>query len=79
MYKYSHTVELAESPCYDKKNKVDCPRRAVGCAVSCPEWKAYLERRESLYGSRKLKKEAYFASVGHILDRLNQRIRKYGK
>lgn len=28
-------------PCYDRKTRTDCTRRAVGCRSSCPEWKKY--------------------------------------
>lgn len=30
----------------------DCPRRAAGCAVTCPEWAAYQEERDAGYAER---------------------------
>lgn len=47
-----------ENPCYDKVNKVDCPRRHGGCAVDCPEWKKYIEERDKVYMIRKYECDA---------------------
>lgn len=38
---------LRKQPC-DR----NCPRRAAGCAVSCPDWAEYLKRREADYQNR---------------------------
>lgn len=44
---------MAAPPCYDRVAKKDCPRRAVGCAQTCPEWAEYLKLREAEYAYRK--------------------------
>ena len=40
-----------------KKNPCgkECPRRAVGCAVSCPDWAEYVKERNKDYEKRKEK------------------------
>lgn len=38
-----------KNPCYDAVNKIDCPRRAANCSVTCPEWKKYVEERNASY------------------------------
>lgn len=42
-------------PCRDRKTNADCPRRHVGCAVTCPEWAKYVESRSVDYEDRKRK------------------------
>jgi hypothetical protein len=42
-----------KNPCYDATTKTDCPRRKAACAVTCPEWAAYLKERDKVYTARK--------------------------
>lgn len=30
-----------------------CPRRTAGCAITCPDWKDYSEKRQKVYDKRK--------------------------
>lgn len=47
------------TPCYNDTTKTDCPRRARGCAVDCPEWAKYREQKESVYADRKKTMDFY--------------------
>lgn len=38
-----------DSPCYDRKNKIDCPKRESGCSANCKEWKEYETARNLSY------------------------------
>lgn len=33
---------FTKPPCYNHENHTDCPRRYVGCKVSCEEWHKWL-------------------------------------
>ena len=37
---------MTQSPCYDEKTRTDCPRRCVGCKISCPEWAEWVTIHE---------------------------------
>lgn len=49
---------VLENPCYDRKTQTSCPWRCEGCHITCPEWKAYLVKRDEMYKQRKIKYEA---------------------
>ena len=49
---------VLENPCYDRKTETSCPRRCEGCQINCPEWKAYLVKRDEMYKNRQIKYEA---------------------
>lgn len=49
------------SPCYDIETKTDCPDRKAGCAVECPKWAAYVEKRNADYEKRRAAAEARYA------------------
>lgn len=41
----------------------NCPRRCPGCAVSCPDWAAYLREREEEYKRRLAEAEVTSAVI----------------
>ena len=47
-----------DNPCYDRVNKIDCPRRKGGCSVDCPDWAKYIEEREKMYKERAIEYES---------------------
>lgn len=34
-------------PCYDTKNKRDCPKRYVGCHAKCPEYIDWVKQQQA--------------------------------
>lgn len=53
---------MLDNPC----GKI-CPKRDVGCAVTCKEWKEYVEARNAGYAARheakELENEARFLAI----------------
>ena len=37
-----------KSPCYDYKNRKDCPNRKIGCAIDCEKWKEFTKYKEEM-------------------------------
>lgn len=58
------------NPCYK------CEKRHQACAVGCPEWAEYEQKRADKYEEKKKQCEAESAVIGHIVER-KERIRKY--
>lgn len=42
-----------KNPCFNEETRTDCPKRCAGCAVSCPDWAAYVKERDAEYERRK--------------------------
>ena len=61
---------MFESPCYNQQTHEDCPRRSGGCSVGCPEWDAYLKKRDKVYHERKI------ASMSDPIDKAGKSRRK---
>lgn len=51
-----------KNPCFNEETRTDCPRRCSGCAVSCPDWAAYVKERDAEYERRKIESD-----VGSIM------------
>ena len=49
------------SPCFDEKNRQDCPRRHAGCAATCPEWAEYEKQRNAEYAKAEARNKAQYA------------------
>ena len=47
---------MIKSPCWSREQP-NCPRRAMGCAINCPEWQEYTAQREVEYAKRKKERE----------------------
>lgn len=62
----------AQTPCYDRKAKRNCPNRKAGCAASCKEWAEYVRKRDAQYEKIKINIYAHSETVG----RRNLRTRK---
>ena len=43
---------MAEPPCYDKINKLDCEQRSATCHSTCPRWAEYEKERDAEYRER---------------------------
>ena len=49
---------MTRSPCYDHINKMDCPRRYVGCRAECEKWHERLViHAEEVEAARKRKQQ----------------------
>lgn len=44
-------------PCYDRKNKIDCPDRSGNCARSCTKWQQYEKARAAYYTQRRYEQQ----------------------
>lgn len=64
---------MAIAPC--KKAGVDCPKRAVGCHDTCPEYLDFLEQKraesEIIHKSRRAEDD-YVASKVKFIDRVKK-------
>ena len=43
-----------DNPCYNKETKTDCPERYPGCGADCPDWAAYVAKRDAEYIRRQI-------------------------
>lgn len=68
---------MIDNPCFDRKTHTDCPKRAVGCDVDCPEWATYVAKREKIYHERKAQNDANSAISDHKFMRRARWQRKY--
>lgn len=71
-----------KTPCYDEKNQIDCPNRAVGCHASCDDWGSYLQKRDEFYAKNLKKQEhnsEYFRYLLESKRSIERRIHKYGR
>lgn len=65
---------MLDNPC----GKI-CPKRYVGCAVTCKEWKEYVEARNAGYAARQEAKERDYEARYLAIAREEKRSRKWRK
>jgi len=62
-------------PCYNRKTRTDCPRRAVGCRATCPEWQEY-EVAHAAENAARAKAKAQEAGLYEHYHAVRKRVRK---
>jgi hypothetical protein len=70
---FNNYSPVIESPCYDTKTKTDCPRRCEGCAINCPEWAEYVEKRDEARRKRYAESSANSAIVNSHMSHSDRR------